>query len=84
MHKKISKSFSKRDGAYSKLFSKIVLIMFLSFSSLTFAQPGFDDDVDDEAPAAAIDTNILLLCGVGAALGIYFLTKKEKLESSQK
>lgn len=84
MHNKISKSSSERVGAYSKLLPTVVLIIFLSFSSLMFAQPGFDDDVDDEVPAAAIDTNILLLCVAGAALGIYFLTKKEKLVSSQK
>lgn len=69
-----------------KLFSAVVLVFLLLSSINTFAQPDFDDDVNDEkgapdpAPATPIDSNILYLSVAGAALGIYFLRKKQKLD----
>lgn len=53
-------------------------IALLFFSAISYAQPGFDDDVDDE-PLASINTHLVLLITVAAGLGFYFLQTK-KLE----
>ena len=80
MHKKSPKHFAYGVATTSKTFSKIILFLFLSFSTLTFAQPGFDDDVDDE-PTAAIDSGIVVLFFTGIALGFYLLKKNEKIKN---
>lgn len=66
----------------SKIFSKLVLITFLMFSSFTFSQPPppFDDDVNDELP---INSHLIVLFGVGVVLG-YFLLKKKEIARSIK
>lgn len=65
----------------TKNFSKLILFVFLIFSSLTFAQtpppPDFGDDVNDELP---IDSHLVVLFGFGVALG-YFLLKKNEIGS---
>lgn len=83
MHKKFSSPFSKKTGRSSKMFSKVILVLFLSSSTMTFAEIGFGDDVDDEAPAASIDSGLVLLTSLGLALGIYMLKKNEALNSTK-
>ena len=86
MHKKFSSPFSKKTGRSSKMFSKVILVLFLSSSTMTFAQIGFDDDVNDqveETPAASIDSGLVLLTSLGLALGIYMLKKNEALNSTK-
>lgn len=70
----------------SKLFTKVAFLTIIGFGNLTFAQPGFDDDVDDETspPAASIDANILLLLGAGIVLGVTFINKDESLTTCKK
>lgn len=81
MQKKSPKNYACSVAKTSKAFSKLILFLFLSFSTLTFAQPGFDDDVDDEAPVAAIDSGVVLLFVTGIALGYYLLKKNEKIKN---
>jgi len=48
-----------------------ILFLILAFQPIeTAAQiPSFDDDVDDETPAAPIDGFILISLGIGACYG---------------
>ena len=82
MHKNYLKSLTNSTRAISKMFSKVILFLFLSFSTLTFAQPpGFDDDVDDETPVTPIDSDIVLLFSAGIILGFYLLKKNQKIKN---
>lgn len=81
MHKKSSKHYAYSVATISKTFSKLILFLFLTFSTLTFAQVDFDDDVDDEAPVAAIDSGIVILFFTGIALGFCLLKKGEKINN---
>jgi hypothetical protein len=83
MYNNFSQIFSKTATAMvsPKTFSKIILFLFLFCSNVALATPpGFDDDVNDEAPPAAIDSYLILLCIVGVILGFYLLRKKELLK----
>lgn len=70
----------------SSLITKFAFLMIFGFGNVTFAQTGFDDDVDDEteAPAASIDTNILILLAAGIVLGVTFIKKNESLTTYKK
>lgn len=68
----------RNSSRLSRLFTKIVFLTIIGFGNLTFAQPGFDDDVDDEYVAAPIDSNILYLFAAGAVLGVMFLKRRQK------
>lgn len=81
MHENHIKSLINSTRATSKMFSKVILFLFLSFSTLTFAQPGFDDDVDDETPVTPIDSGIVLLFSAGIILGFYLLKKNQKIKN---
>ncbi len=80
MHKNSTQYFVNMPFNISKIFSKLVLILFLMFTSLTFSQPPppFDDDVNDELP---IDSHSVVLLVLGIALG-YSLLKKNKIVES--
>lgn len=65
-------------------FAKYITIIALSLtvlnSSGAFAQTGFDEDVDDEAPVAApINENIYFGLFGGAFLGYFLLRRREKI-----
>lgn len=81
MNKSFLRKFPYTVGVTSKTFSKLFLFLFLSFSSLTFAQPEFDDDTDDETVPASIDSGIVVLLFTGIALGFYLLKKGEKIKN---
>lgn len=82
MQKNYSQTFSNTLVVRSKIFSKTVLFLFLLFSSVVIANPpAFNDDVDDQAPPAEIDSYLVILCVVGILLGLYLLRKKELLKT---
>jgi len=63
----------------SKKVSKLILIVLLIFSNLTFSQfppppPPFSDDVNDQVP---IDSHLIMLCALGVMLGFYVLKKNQ-------
>lgn len=91
----MTKNFSRHSAIRScltfKTLSTVFLFLFLTFSNLTFAQPGFSDDVNDQAspnndpvPPASIDFAPLLLCSFTFAIGFYFIRKNETLGAHQK
>lgn len=68
----------------SKIFSKLILFLFLIFSGFMFSQPPppFDDDVNDEA--LPIDSNIIILCALGVGLGFYVQKKSNTIKFTKK
>ena len=69
----------------SKIFSKLILFLFLIFSGFVFSQPPppFGDDVDDET-VLPIDSNIVVLCVLGVALGYYVIKKNQFVKTIKK
>ncbi len=87
MSRKKSNQITSEQNKISKKIKSLILIAVLALSPLTFAQPGLDfvDDTDDEgAPAASIDTNILILLAAGMVLGVTFIKKNETLITYKK
>ena len=86
MSRKKSNQITSEQNKNPKKIKSLMLVAILAMSPLTFAQPGFDDDVDDEteAPAASIDANILILLAAGMALGVTFIKKNESLTTYKK
>ena len=86
MSRKKSNQITSEQNKISKKIKSLMLIAVLAFSPLTFAQVGFDDDVDDEteAPATPIDTNILILLAAGIVLGVTYIKKNESLTTYKK
>lgn len=80
MLRKCSSQLLAKSTANSKSVLKFLLFFLLTFSNYSSAQPGFDDDVNDEAPAAPIDLSPLLLCVSGLAVGFYFIRKTNILK----
>jgi hypothetical protein len=83
MYNNSSQIFAKTATAIvsPKTFSKVILFLFLFCSNVALATPpGFEDDVNDEAPPAAIDAYLILLCLVGVILAFFLLRKKELLK----
>lgn len=80
-----TKLSSDRQNDTKKKISKIILLVFLFSSSIIFAQtppPPFGDDVNDEA--LPIDSDILVLLGLGVCLGFLLLKKNEKIKITTK
>lgn len=86
MSRKKSPQITFEQNKISKKIKSLILIAVLALSPLTFAQPGleFEEDVDDEAPATPIDSNILILLAAGMALGVTFIKKNESLTTYKK
>ena len=61
--KNLNKTFFKTLKAF-------VIILTLACTANLSAQPGFDDDVDDDGIAAPIDGGISILIAAGALYGI--------------
>jgi len=68
-----------RKTKFTKKITLITLCFTLLISSGAFAQTGFDDNVDDETPAAPINENIYLGLIAGAFLSYFLLRRREKL-----
>ena len=64
---------------FTKKIALITLCFTLLISSGAFAQTGFDDNVDDETPAAPINENIYFGLVAGTFLGYFLLRRREKL-----
>lgn len=82
MLRKYSNQLLVKFTADSKLVLKFLLFFLLTFSNYSSAQPGFDDDVNDEAPAAPIDLSPFLLFVSGLSVGFYFIRKTNILKSN--
>ena len=58
------------NNTFFKTLKTFVVILTLACTASLSAQPGFDDDVDDDGVAAPIDGGISLLIAAGAIYGI--------------
>lgn len=56
----------------------LIALLFIVFNfSILFAQPGFEDDVNDE-PEASLSNYTCITLILGAAAGYYLLSQKNK------
>ena len=55
---------------YFRTLKTFLIIVALACTASLSAQPGFDDDVDDDGVAAPIDGGISILIAAGAIYGI--------------
>ena len=55
---------------FFKTLKALVIVLALACTASLSAQPGFDDDVDDDGIAAPIDGGISILLAAGAIYGI--------------